>query len=391
MKKWLHLIGYGTLIFSSQILWVTFSPITTDVAEIMGTSVGKIGTLAALFPIVYIIIAFPAGRLLDSHFKLALGFGALTVGLGAIARLFFPFSYNGQFAIQIMLSIGQPFIVNSFIVYASRYFPEKNRSLAISLASVSLFLGVIFAMVLSPLIFSSGGLMQVYIIFAIPSVLSMVWVLYTLFTKKMNQASLPETGTSIKLSHLFEDKVLWILSGLLAIGIGIFDVLSTWIEPLFAEYGIPGSISGPLLAVMLVSGIISSTFLPSLVAKKDTRRTYMTITLIVTASAFIAIAIWQWIPWIILWLIASGFMLLAGLPVIMDWTEKHFDVHQHGTALGILMLISHAGGVIMIYLVKFFLNSASLALTLLAFVTLSGLLLTRLLPKRENTEDKEIS
>src|SRR5690625_4702004 len=234
LKRWFHLIGYGLLIFSSQILWVTFSPITTDVAELMNTSVGNIGTLAALFPIVYIFIAFPAGRWLDTHFKLALGFGALTVGLGAIARLFFPFSYTGQLVIQIIMSIGQPFVVNAIAAYASRYFPEKNRSLAISLASVSLFLGVIFAMVLSPLIFTNGGLMTVYIIFAIPSVLSMVWIFHTLMTRKMNEESLPEVGVTVKLMDLFKDKFLWILSGLLAIGLGIFDVLSTWIEPIFA-------------------------------------------------------------------------------------------------------------------------------------------------------------
>jgi len=389
LKRWLHLIGYGLLIFSSQVLWVTFSPITTDVAELMNTSVGNVGTLAALFPIIYIFVAFPAGRWLDTHFKLALGFGALTVGLGAIARLFFPFSYTAQLVIQVILSIGQPFIVNAVAAYASRYFPEKNRSLAISLSSASIFIGVIFAMVLSPLIFASGGLMNVHIIFAIPSVLSMVWVLHTLLTRKMNEESLPEVGDSVKLIDLFKDKFLWILSGLLAIGLGIFDVLSTWIEPIFAQYDIPGTVSGPLLAVMLVAGIISSTFLPSLVAKQDARKTYIITALLVTAAAFIAIAIWQWIPWIVLWLIASGFLLLAGLPVIMDWTEKHFDVHQHGTAVGFVMLTSHAGGVVMIYVVKIFLTPASLALCLLAIITLSGLFLTRLLPKRENTEQQK--
>lgn len=390
MKKWFHLFGYGLLVFSSQLLWVTFSPITTDVAELMNTTIGNIGMLAALFPIIYIAVAFPAGRWLDTHFKLALGFGALTVGLGAIARLFFPFHYPSQLVIQIILAIGQPFIVNAIASYASRYFPERNRSLAISLASVSLFLGVIFAMVLSPLIYHSGGLMQVHLYFALPSVLSMILVLYTLLTRKMNEITIPEATSSVSLKHLFQDRFLWVLSGLLAIGLGIFDVLSTWIEPIFIQYDIPGTVSGPLLAVMLISGIVSSTFLPSVVAKRDARRTYMNITLVVTASAFIAIAVWQWIPWIVLWLVGAGFLLLAGLPVIMDWTEKHFAEHQLGTAVGFVMLTSHAGGVVMIYIIKVFLNPPSLALVLLALITLSGLLLTRLLPKREQVAKQKV-
>jgi|SRR5690625_426270 len=384
LKKWSHLIGYCMLVFSSQLLWVTFSPITSDVAILMNTSVGNIGTLAALFPIIYIFVAFPAGRWLDTHFKLALGFGAITVGLGAIARLFFPFHYMGQLIIQVVMAIGQPFIINAFATYSSRYFPKENRPLAISLSSASLFLGVIFAMALSPIIFAKGGLMQVHILFAIPAVLSMVWVLHTLINREMNKEATQKSFIEVKLGDLFKDKFLWILSGLLAIGLGIFDVLSTWVEPLFQEYDIPGTVSGPLLAIMLVSGIISSTFLPNLVAKKDMRRTYMTITLLVTASAFIALALWQAIPWVILWFVATGFLLLAGLPVVMDWAEIHFDVSQQGTAVGFLMLTSHVGGVIMIYIVKIFLSPPYLALGLLALITLSGLLLTRLLPKHEN-------
>lgn len=386
MKKWAHLIGYGLLIFSSQILWVTYSPITTDVAALTGTSVGKIGTLAALFPIVYIIVAFPAGRWLDTHFKFALGFGALTIGMGALARFILPYNYTWILAFQFIMAVGQPFIVNAITAYASRYFPKQNRALAISLASVSLFLGVIFAMVLSPLLFNLGGLMLVYTVFAIPSVISAIWVLHTVITRKINTDAVPVATTEkVSLIILFQDKFLWILSGLLAIGLGIFDVLSTWIEPLFAQYDIPGSVSGPLLAVMLVAGIISSTFLPSLVDKKDARRTYMSFTLIVTGLMFLAIPFWQNIPWIIFWLIISGFFLLAGLPVIMDWTEKHFDSSQHGTAVGFVMLSSHVGGVIMIYLVQLLMTPAYVAFLTLAVITFSGLLLTRLLPKREES------
>lgn len=384
MKRWYNLIGYSLLIFSSQILWVSFSPITTDLAKIMDVSIGKIGILTAIFPIIYIVVAFPAGRFIDTHFKWALGFGATAVGLGAVARFLFPFNYSWQLAIQCLLATGQPFIVNAIAAFASRNFPEKNRPLAISIASVSMFFGIIFAMVLSPLIFANAGLKMVYLVFATPSVASMFWIFYILKAGDMKEITQAKADDSVKLSRLFKDKFLWILSGLLAIGLGLFDVLSTWIEPIFLQFGIPGTVSGPLLALMIFSGIIGSSFLPSLVARKDARKTYMTITLFVTAATFFAITLWQWLPWVIFWLVFCGFLLLAGFPVILDWTEKHFDVHQHGTAVGFVMLSSHVGGVIMIYLVKIFIEPATLALTILACMSLLGLLLIRLLPKREN-------
>src|SRR5690625_7445518 len=80
----------------------------------------------------------------------------------------------------------------------------------------------------------------------------------------MNEECLPEFGDSLILIDLFKDKFLWILSGLLAIGLGIFDVLSTWIEPIFAQYDIQCTVSGTLIALFLVAGIICLTFLPFL-------------------------------------------------------------------------------------------------------------------------------
>ncbi len=382
MNRWVHLTGYSLLIFSSQVLWVTFSPITTDAAQDMDTSVGNVGTLAALFPIIYIIVALPAGRWLDSHFKIALTFGALTIGIGALARLADPTSYSWQLGVQVVMSIGQPFIINAISAYASRYFPEKNRSMAISISSVALFFGVIFAMLFSPLLYANGGLTLVLTIFAIPSALSAVWVLYTLAREKTYTVTIKNEDTP-RLSVLLRDKFLWILSGLLAMGLGVFDALSTWVEPIFEQYGIAGTTSGPLMALMILSGIAGSIFMPSLVAKKDTRRAFIITAVVLNALTFSAIIIWQWVPWIAFWLIADGFFLLAGFPIIMDWTEKQFKASQQGTAIGFVMLTSHAGGIILIYLVKVLLSPPSLALGLLVFISILGMLLAIQLPKRQ--------
>ncbi|MFB4168522.1 MFS transporter [Virgibacillus sp. JSM 102003] len=165
-------------------------------------------------------------------------------------------------------------------------------------------------------------------------------------------------------------------------GLGVFDALSTWIEPIFEQYGIAGTTSGPLMALMILSGIAGSIFMPSLVAKKDTRRAFIIIAVVLNALTFSAIIFWQWIPWIAFWLIADGFFLLAGFPIIMDWTEKRFRASQQGTAIGFVMLTSHAGGIILIYLVKVLLSPPSLALGLLVFISILGMLLAIQLPKR---------
>lgn len=379
MNRWLGLAGFALLVFSSQILWVTFSPITTDAAKDMHASVGGVGNLAALFPIVYIFVALPAGRLLDSHFKKAIAFGAVCTGLGGAARLLAPFSFQWEFVVQIFLAIGQPFIVNAVAAYARRYFPERERPIAISISSVALFVGVIFAMVLSPVLYASGGLPLVVGVFAIPCVISMLWVLAGLqipMREEMEEEILLPSG----LSSILRDKFIWLLCGLLAIGLGVFDAINTWLEPIFDQYDI-GSFSGPLLALMLLAGILGSLVLPSWAARRDLERRILMIAVTLTALTFAAIIAWQWVPWVAAWMVVCGFFLLAGFPIIMEWTEKHVGVKQQGIAVGLLMLTSHIGGIVLIYAVQLLLTPPFAALSVLSAASVIGMVLVMFLPR----------
>ncbi|HET7522348.1 MAG TPA: MFS transporter [Bacillales bacterium] len=384
MNRWMGLTGFALLVFSSQILWVTFSPITTDVAEDMHTSVGNIGNLAALFPIVYIFVALPAGKWLDSHFKGAIAFGAICTGVGGAARLIAPFSFPWELAVQTFLAVGQPFVVNAVAAYARRYFPERERPIAISVASVALFVGVIFAMVLSPILYAAGGLSLVVSVFAIPCVLSMLWVLAGLRAPMQEEEAVTAQATG--LTSIWRDKFLWLLCGLLSVGLGVFDALNTWLEPIFAQYGI-GGFSGPLLALMLVAGIIGSMVLPSWAASRGLERRVLMVAVTLTAGTFAAIIAWQWIPWIAAWMVVDGFFLLAGFPIIMEWTEKHVGPRQQGIAVGLLMLTSHVGGIILIYAVQFLLSPPYAGLGVLLLANVIGILLVMRLPRSSRKFD----
>lgn len=59
MNRWSILIGYSFLAASTQILWITFAPITTESAQVMHTSVANVSDLAAIFQLVYILLALP--------------------------------------------------------------------------------------------------------------------------------------------------------------------------------------------------------------------------------------------------------------------------------------------------------------------------------------------
>src|SRR3989442_12143998 len=117
----------------TQLLWLTFAAIDTQTASVMRVDVGTVGDLAAIFPGVYMRLALPQGRWLDSRFEVALTAGAILTGGGALIRLVAPSSFAWQLASQLVIATGQPLVLNSITKIAARYFPPGERATAISI------------------------------------------------------------------------------------------------------------------------------------------------------------------------------------------------------------------------------------------------------------------
>src|SRR5262249_24017308 len=69
MNRWAILAGYGLLAACTQLLWLTYAPITTQAHRVMGVSEGAVGDLAAIFALMYVVLALPSGRWLDARFE----------------------------------------------------------------------------------------------------------------------------------------------------------------------------------------------------------------------------------------------------------------------------------------------------------------------------------
>ncbi len=60
---------------------------TQDAARHFGVSIGAIGWLSQVFPLVYVLLAVPAGIALDRFLRPALVVGAVLTASGAFLRL----------------------------------------------------------------------------------------------------------------------------------------------------------------------------------------------------------------------------------------------------------------------------------------------------------------
>jgi predicted MFS family arabinose efflux permease len=378
LNRWVILAGYALLAASTQLLWLAYAPITTQTHHVMGVSVGAAGDLAGIFPLVYVIMALPAGRWLDSRFAQALSLGAVLTGTGGLVRLIGPTSYGWALAGQFVTALGQPFVLNSITKIAARYFPAKERTAAISVGSVALFAGILAAVLSGTTLLDAGGLRLLLWVQAVIALLAAAWVLAALRTP----AAFPgDPSVAVSLRWLRHDRFMWQLAGLLFIGIGVFNAVATWLDSILTHFG-HGGASGYLIAIMTVGGIFGGAVLPGIVAPRDQRRHMLQITLVVTAVAFALVAGAHEPAVGGAVLFVAGFFLLAGLPVVLDWSELHAGPERAGAATGFLLLSGNLGGVILVLIIQAAIGNPYISLGVLSAACLAGIPLTVRLPAR---------
>jgi MFS family permease len=372
------LAGYSLLAACWLLLWLSYAPITTDAHRAMGVSEGAVGDLAGIFPLLYVILALPAGRWLDLRFTRALSAGAVLTGAGALLRLAGPDSYGWALAGQFVIAAGQPLELNSITKEAARYFPERERTAAISAGSVALFAGILAAVLTGGPLFGAGGLRLLLWVQAAAAIAAAVWVLVTVRTP----AAVPrDPSVAVSLRWLRGDTFMWLLAGLLFVGIGVFNAVATWLEAILGHFG-RGGASGYLIAIMTVAGIAGAAVLPEAVAKRDRRRALLIAAVAVTFVAYLVIAALPNVVVVGVVLFAEGFVLLAGLPVVLDWSELHAGPDRAGAAAGFLLLAGNLGGVVLVLIVQLLIGNAYLALAALSLVALPGVWLATRLPAR---------
>jgi MFS family permease len=91
------------------------------------------------------------------NMKVTIVVGTLFVLIGAWIRCFIIFTGFSPFYIgSFIAALGQPFLMNLPSKVASNWFGDKERAIASSLGSMSVFIGAIFSFSLPSVIFDSN-------------------------------------------------------------------------------------------------------------------------------------------------------------------------------------------------------------------------------------------
>lgn len=378
MRRWAVLAAYALLAACTQLLWLTFAAVDTRSARVMHVDVGLVGDLAAVFPLVYIVLALPTGRWLDRRFGQALGAGAILTGAGAALRLAAPTSFAWQMAGQVVISCGQPLVLNSINKVAARWFAPVERATAISVGTAALFAGILAAVLMAGPLFDAGGLPLLLDVQAVVAIVATALLLVALRAP----AGYPDDpSAAVSLRWLAGDRFLWTLAALVFIGMGVYNALATWLQPILEPFGM-GDSAGLLIAVLTFAGILGAAVLPTAASRTDRRKTVLMIALLVSAAAFGAVAAVHNALWMGAWLFAAGFVLLAALPVVLDWSDIHAGAERQGAAVGFLLMCGNLGGLLVVLALQAVIGNPYLALGAIAVITLLGLPVALRLPAR---------
>lgn len=379
-------IGFVFILLSSQVMWVTFSPVVTYVAKELNTSVEFVGLLAVTYPTLFLILTIPSGILLDRNFKFWLIFGTITTFLGSIIRYAF-INYWWFFFAQLLGAIGQPFLLNGIVPFASKLFEERRRTLIISVLSSSMYLGATIALGTGATLYSIGGILLLMSLSAAFGILGFILlVLFIMPLKIMRNESEEKQGSLKNMDIILKRRDLWFVGLILGLGVAAFDNLSTWLQPALSSIDL-GNIAGEAVAISIILGLINTIIIPRYIAKKNARATYLRIATLSTSILFIILAIMANSIFIFLLLGMSGILMIPGYSIIMDWISKFTKKDIHGNATGFVGLISRIISVSLTYSAVLFIVSSRLYFSFLAISVILAFLISMMLPSDKKIEE----
>ena len=350
--RWVVLASYSTIALVSQILWLSFAPVTTIVAQVLNISETYVGMLSMSWPLIFIPASIPAGAIIDKYgFRAGILIGSFFMSIGAVLRILTLDNYFLLFTAQAIAGIGQPFIFNSITKLSVEWFPVRERALATGVGVMGQYIGMITAMVFTPTLVpfpEKGLLVNALSLYAALTVIgSLLFFIVGRERKTVMHNSL-EAKASISLHEIalfLKTRDLMILSGIFFIGVGVFTALLTWLEPMLVLRGLEVAEAGLIGGVMLTGGIIGSILIPGISDRMRRRKPFIVLDLAVATVMFILLASQEDFTIIGLSSFVLGFFMMSALPIGLELSAEIVGPKLAGSASSVLWLFSQIGAV----------------------------------------------
>eukprot|EP00002_Diphylleia_rotans_P018704 TRINITY_DN3617_c0_g1_i1.p1 TRINITY_DN3617_c0_g1~~TRINITY_DN3617_c0_g1_i1.p1 ORF type:complete len:448 (+),score=102.51 TRINITY_DN3617_c0_g1_i1:47-1390(+) len=358
--RWHMLALFCLISVANAITWITFSPISDKVEEKYDVSFFWVNALSLVFMAVYIPVFFLASWTLDTYplrYGLCIGAGLTAIGAWIRVGGDSPDTFWLVMLGQVVAAIAQPFILNAPPKVVATWFPENQRTMGTTIASVANPIGVAFGFILPPAF--AGDKDDIPFMLLVEAIIcSVAFILFALLFK--NNPPTPPSASQMpkdlenmsqSIRALMTDREFWIIFIEFGIGLGAFNSLATLINQILEPYGYTNDDSGTVGALVVFIGLIGAGIAGAAV---DKTKKYKLVLVICLGSSSL-LALW----WTLalksdnLTMLALVGGLLGGLmtPIMPVSLELGCEIaYPIGEALpsGLLMTAGQIFGIVMV-------------------------------------------
>jgi len=214
---------------------------------------------------------FIANYFLDEKgLRVGILLGSTLTLIGLWIRTLSQYSFYYIFLGQLLGAIGQPFLLNAPQKLSAVWYPQEERALSTTVASVSNPIGVGIGFVLAQLFVQNGaegdeGRKEVYNLMLFSAGLGSLLILPLYFLFK-NKPKVPPSKTADTEKYSYKQSLKSLFGNtnylifILSLGLfwGSYNVLATVLQPIMQPYNFTESQSGNFGAITLVSGLVGS-------------------------------------------------------------------------------------------------------------------------------------
>ena len=354
-----------------EIQWLTHASVVRP-AEVFyagqfdAASFLNIDFLAMSYMVVFLIMSFPASYIIDTYgVKAGLFTGTILLGIFSILKAVFAQSFTGVVIAQIGLAIAQPFILNAVTAVTARWFPLSERGMAAGLLALSMYLGIIVAMLVTPMLVGSkpdlanygSGFEKMLWIYGIFSLLASV--LFLAFMRERPRGAPVEQEERFAffsgIKHILLKRDMIITLFLFLIGLGIFNAISSMTDSIAAHIGVEDS-DGLIGGVMLIGGIIGAVILPILSDKYRKRKLFLVICIMGLVPGVFGLAFPDFLvsdpqKIYMVTLISSfvlGFFVMSAGPIGFQYAAEVSYPARESTSQGLLLWVGQLTGMLFV-------------------------------------------
>lgn len=373
--RWVVLAVFMFVNITIQMLWIAYAPITILASKFYGVSDSKIGLLSMVFMIAFIPLSIPVSWGIDTFgFRKTVSVGAIIMAVFGIMRGLVGDNYTLVLVSTIGIAIAQPFLLNAWTKVPALWFGHKERATAVGLVTLASLIGTALGIVLTPELVKTMTIDRIQLLYGVIAAFSTV--LFVILAREKPATPPCAFGEDVRalmldgLKHALKIPKFWIYLFISFVGLGLFNGITTWVEPIIRLRGFTPDDAGTLGALMLGGGLVGAVVMPIFSDKTHRRQPFILLgfTLAIPGLVGVTFATSAWLLFFsAFWM---GFFLVSANPIGMQYSAEITHPTPEGTSNGLIQLFGQASVIFVTVMDRLKTPDGSYTLSLLLMVGL---------------------